>query len=257
MAMDTATHLGQQIARMRARLGDAPVLVGPSAALALGFRSAVGGERDARVHVAGVSPRRTATLVAHRLAMSPEDVIATSDGLCTSPVRTAVGLARGLGTGHLGVDQRVALLDGFLYSVRLPVADARIRASVESGLWGLFTGRRVLSLARDGVQSPKETELRLLLRRQGWPEAVVQCPVVSRAGNVVAHLDLGWPEYRVGVEYDGARIGTAGGTRMTSTGTTPSAGRVGSSCRWGRDCSPTRIACTRSWEICSRWPDTR
>lgn len=204
MTVDTATDAGQQIARMRARLGDGPVLVGPSAAWALGLRSAADGDPGHRVHITGVSPRRTATLVAHRMALSPGDVVVGPAGQCTGTVRTAVDLARGVGTAHLGVEERVALLDGFLYSVRLPVADARVRASTESGLWGLFTARRVLSLARDGVQSPKETELRLLLRRQRWPEPVVQCPVVSRAGNVVAHLDLGWPEYRVGVEYDGA-----------------------------------------------------
>jgi hypothetical protein len=133
-----------------------------------------------------------------------QDVVATPLGPATSPSRTALDLARGVGTGRLGHGERVALLDSFLYAVRLPVMQARARAAAESGLWGLSVGRRVLAVARDGVQSPKESELRLLLRDLRWPEPVVQCPVVSVAGNVVAHLDLGWPELRVGVEYDGA-----------------------------------------------------
>lgn len=55
---------------------------------------------------------------------------------------------------------------------------------------------------RDGVDSPKETELRLLIVRHGFLEPQVQCPVDD--GEVLLHLDLGWPDHRVGLEYDGA-----------------------------------------------------
>ncbi len=63
--------------------------------------------------------------------------------------------------------------------------------------------RRVLTWARDGVDSPKETELRLLALRCGFPEPDVQHAVVDRTGRIVARLDLGFATYRAGLEYDG------------------------------------------------------
>lgn len=88
---DRVTRIG----RMRARLGDEPVLLGPTAAWALGYGSA---PDRGLLHVAGVSPRRTATLVAHRTSLEPDDVVRTAVGLCTGPRRTALDLARGVGT---------------------------------------------------------------------------------------------------------------------------------------------------------------
>jgi very-short-patch-repair endonuclease len=48
-----------------------------------------------------------------------------------------------------------------------------------------------------------ETRLRLTVLAAGLVEPDVQCPV-SVDGHVVARLDLGWPDLRLGVEYDGA-----------------------------------------------------
>ncbi|MGF1645638.1 MAG: hypothetical protein ACFCVF_01750 [Kineosporiaceae bacterium] len=189
------------IERTRSRLGPEPVLVGWTAAVDHGLDVGPG---PAAVHVAGVTPRRARGLVAHRLALDPADVVAAEGGRRTSDLRTAMDLARGVGTAELAIDHRVVLLDAFLHLTRMPAVVARERAMSESGLWGLRDGRRVLALARDGVQSPKESELRLLLRHRRWPEPIVQCPVTSPGGMLVAHLDLGWPEFRVGVEYDGA-----------------------------------------------------
>lgn len=189
------------IARTRARLGPEPVLVGWSAAVDHGLDVGPG---PSAVHVAGVTPRRARGLVAHRSRLEAPDVLATRTGRVTSLSRTAVDLARGVGTAPLGIAERVVLLDAFLQRTGLAAVVARERAMSESGLWGLHDGRRVLALARDGVQSPKETDLRLLLRQRGWPEPVVQCPVTSPGGVLIAHLDLGWPQFRVGVEYDGA-----------------------------------------------------
>ncbi|MGF1661055.1 MAG: hypothetical protein ACFCVG_01045 [Kineosporiaceae bacterium] len=187
------------IAGTRARLGPKPVLVGWSAAVEHGLDVGPG---PPAVHVAGVTPRRARGLVAHRSRLEPPDVLAGATGRVTSLPRTAVDLARGVGTAPLGITERVVLLDAFLERTGLAAVVARERAMSESGLWGLHDGRR--ALARDGVQSPKETDVRLLLRRRGWPDPVVQCPVTSPGGVLVAHLDLGWPQFRVGVEYDGA-----------------------------------------------------
>ncbi|MFD6095604.1 hypothetical protein ACFVWN_08610 [Nocardiopsis flavescens] len=49
-------------------------------------------------------------------------------------------------------------------------------------------------------QSPAESWLRAVVLQAGLPPPVVQCPVAVHRR--VLHADLGWPEYRVAVEYD-------------------------------------------------------
>lgn len=48
----------------------------------------------------------------------------------------------------------------------------------------------------------EETWLRLLLIRGGYPRPETQIPLYEY-GTVVANLDMGWPQIRVSVEYDG------------------------------------------------------
>jgi very-short-patch-repair endonuclease len=57
--------------------------------------------------------------------------------------------------------------------------------------------RAALDLADAGAESPKETELRLLLVRDGLPRPVTQIKVGRR------RIDMGWPQWKVAVEYDG------------------------------------------------------
>jgi hypothetical protein len=181
--------------RSRAQL----VLVGPSAAWAHGCRLA---GLDDPVHVVGRA-RNGADLVRHESPLRPGDVVATPLGVATSLGRTAVDLARGIGTAHLDHVGRVVWADALLRATGLRAAEARAALVAASGLHGLTRARRVLRDARDGVDSPKETELRLLVTGAGFPEPRTQCPVLLH-GRVVARLDLGWEEYRAGVEYDGA-----------------------------------------------------
>jgi hypothetical protein len=72
--------------------------------------------------------------------------------------------------------------------------------------WGRFPGcgriRDALPLARPGVESPKETETRLLLRSFGLPEPAIQ-HVVSVDGRFLARVDLAYPECRIAIEYEG------------------------------------------------------
>jgi very-short-patch-repair endonuclease len=185
---------------MRATLGPEPVLVGPSAAFALGCPVTIS---RSRVHVAGVRPRRTAGLVAHRLVPAPDDVWPTAWGRATCPEVTMVDIARGIGTDHLSIDERVAWVDHLAHRSEVSVRYARELAAAWRGRRGLPAAREVLALARDGAESVKETELRLLVGRRGFAEPTLQHEVRSVTGRFVARLDLSWPDHRVGVEYDG------------------------------------------------------
>jgi very-short-patch-repair endonuclease len=60
-----------------------------------------------------------------------------------------------------------------------------------------------LDLVDEGAQSPRETWLRLLLIRAGFPRPKTQIPVLSPDGARPYYLDMGWEEIKLAVEYDG------------------------------------------------------
>jgi very-short-patch-repair endonuclease len=45
--------------------------------------------------------------------------------------------------------------------------------------------------------------LRLLLIEEGFPRPQTQIPLLSASGRPRYYLDMGWPEIKVAVEYDG------------------------------------------------------
>jgi very-short-patch-repair endonuclease len=60
-----------------------------------------------------------------------------------------------------------------------------------------------LDLADGGAESPQETRLRLALVQSGIARPVTQIPVTNEWGRVVRRIDMGWPEWKVGAEFDG------------------------------------------------------
>lgn len=63
--------------------------------------------------------------------------------------------------------------------------------------------RRSLAQVRQGVRSPRETRLRLLLVGAGLPEPGINWTLRDSRGAAVAELDLAYPRWRVTPEYDG------------------------------------------------------
>lgn len=93
----------------------------------------------------------------------------------------------------------------------LVVADSALRAGLpveslhaiaaEARGNGTARARRMLELVDDGAESARETWLRFAFLAAGWPTPVTQVEVETRRGTYWA--DLGWPEWRLLVEYDG------------------------------------------------------
>jgi very-short-patch-repair endonuclease len=65
--------------------------------------------------------------------------------------------------------------------------------------------RQVLALVDGGAESPQETRTRLAIVSAGLPRPRTQIAVHNEWGAVIARIDLGWEQWRVGVEYDGAQ----------------------------------------------------
>ena len=83
------------------------------------------------------------------------------------------------------------------------MADVELLAERYKGRRGIRQARRALSLVDAGAESPRETWLRLLLIRNGFPAPQTQIPVHDEYGQLVAVLDMGWEELKLAVEYEG------------------------------------------------------
>lgn len=131
-------------------------------------------------------------------AVEPDEVHAVGGIPVTSAARTAldIGCRRPL-------PQAVAEMDALLRATRLDCADVELLADRYRGRRGIRRARAALGLVDAGAESPRETWLRLLLIRAGLPRPRTQIPVIDEFGQIVARLDMGWPELKIGLEYDG------------------------------------------------------
>jgi very-short-patch-repair endonuclease len=111
---------------------------------------------------------------------------------CTTPARTAYDIGR-----RVPGDAAIIRVDALLNATRCKIEDVARIAERYPGARHIRRLHGVLDLADGGAESPKETELRLLLVRGGLPRPVTQIRVGRR------RIDMGWPEWKVGVEYDG------------------------------------------------------
>ena len=116
----------------------------------------------------------------------------------TSPARTAFDLGR-----RTGLQTAVIRLDALARATDLKTADVECLVERHRGARGIVQLRRALELVDGGSQSPWETRTRLTLIAAGLPRPATQVPVYD-ADCLIARIDLGWDEWLVGVEFDGA-----------------------------------------------------
>jgi hypothetical protein len=127
------------------------------------------------------------------------DEIAVVDHMrLTTPARTALDLA-----GRHPTDVAVASIDALVQATDLKMADVELLVDRYRGRRGMKAARVALELVDGGAQSPKETWLRLLLVRAGFPRPQTQIAVRNEWGWAEAYLDMGWEDLKVAVEYDG------------------------------------------------------
>lgn len=86
--------------------------------------------------------------------------------------------------------------------------------AARAGGRGVVRAREVLELADGRAESPGETLTRWRLHRAGLPAPGLQIPVVTSAGRFRA--DLGWPEVRLLLEFDGFVKYAGGGARAAA-----------------------------------------
>lgn len=156
-------------------------------------RTPGGGQRNHVVHT-------------HVGRVAPDDVVELEGFRVTTPARTVVDLARGM-----GFDDAVVLLDAALQSPDLrgeesPLLRAELEGVIErcGRVPGIKMARDVLALADGRSGSPLESRSRIIMWRHGLPKPVLQHVVVDDHGHVIARLDFAWVEEKVYGECDGA-----------------------------------------------------
>ncbi|MCV7399829.1 DUF559 domain-containing protein [Mycobacterium fragae] len=143
---------------------------------------------------------KTAGIILHSDTLW-DDEVCVRDGIrMTTAARTAFDLGR-----RKGLINAVIRLDALANATELKVADVEVLADRHRGARGLVQLRRVLPMVDGGAESPYETRTRLALVAGGLPRPRTQIEVRNEWGAVLARIDMGWDEWQVGVEFDGAQ----------------------------------------------------
>lgn len=148
--------------------------------------------------------RKDAGVQVWEAGIEPDEVAVVHGMRLTTPARTALDLACRYPT-----DMAVAAIDALVQATDLKVADVELLVDRYRGRRGIKAARAALELVDGGAQSPKETWLRLLLLRAGFPRPKTQIPVLNEWGWAEAYLDMGWEDIKVAAEYDGAQHQTS------------------------------------------------
>jgi hypothetical protein len=122
------------------------------------------------------------------------------DGMSvTTAARTAFDIGR-----RLDLEGGVQRIDALMNAADVKAAEVEAVAARHPGVRGLRQLRETLGLVDGGAESPYESLTRLLLVQAGFPRPQTQIPVLDEYGLVIAYIDMGWTEWLVGVDFDGA-----------------------------------------------------
>jgi hypothetical protein len=116
----------------------------------------------------------------------------------STPVQAFIELAS-IGTNLV---ELVVAGDSLAKAVRLH-PQAFVEAAEQWTGRGAKRARRAARLIREGVDSPQETRLRLLIVLAGLPEPEVNWVVWDEQGRWIRRYDMGYRDYKLVIEYDG------------------------------------------------------
>jgi hypothetical protein len=117
----------------------------------------------------------------------------------TTAARTAFDIGR-----RLDLESGVQRIDALMNATDIKVNDVEAVAACHPGVRGLRQIRETLKLVDGGAESPYESLTRLLLVQAGFPRPQTQIPVLDEYGYLFARIDMGWAEWLVDVDFEGA-----------------------------------------------------
>jgi hypothetical protein len=153
---------------------------------------------QAPAEIVRANPYPQKDMVVRRYHLIDDDVCLAKSMQVTTPARTAFDLGRRLPL-EVGVQHLDALMNASLFEV----ADVETIAERHPRARGLRQLRHTLHLVDGGAESPYESLTRLMLIQHGFPRPQTQIPVYDQRGRLFARIDIGWSDYRVGVDFEG------------------------------------------------------
>lgn len=145
--------------------------------------------------------RRRPGIIVREERIGPDEVCQIGDFSVTTPVRTALDLAR-----FLPRDDAVAHLDALAIATDIKADQVLESAARYRGLRGIRSARTALDLMDAGGQSPRETWLRLLLIDAGFRRPRTQIQVSDDFTE--AFIDMGYDDVKIGLDYEGKHHAT-------------------------------------------------
>jgi hypothetical protein len=137
-------------------------------------------------------------ILIHRDKLDDDEMCVVRGIPATTPARAAYDLGR-RGT----LRQAVVRLDALANATGLKPDDVSPLVDRHKGARGIVQLRRAVDLMDGGAESPQETRTRLLLIAAGFPRPQTQILVCDQFGYFIGRIDMGWTQWKVGVEYDG------------------------------------------------------
>jgi hypothetical protein len=134
----------------------------------------------------------------HVRDLRQDDVTELAGLRVTSGAQTFLDLAARLPPAEL-----VAVGDALLRRKHLTAAALAARLARADGVRGVVRGRNCAPLLTGKAHSRPESLVRYWLHDAGLPVPVPQLPVHDRWGREVAHVDLGYEEWKVALEFEG------------------------------------------------------
>ena len=143
-------------------------------------------------------------------ARPPEGIVIHRDRLCDEelavvdgmPVTTAARTAFDIGRRDTLITA-IIRVDALANATGLKAVDVERVAERHRGARGIVQLRQVDDLMDGGAESPQETRTRLLLIAAGFPRPQTQIVVCNEYGDFVGRIDMGFTQWKVGIEYDG------------------------------------------------------
>jgi hypothetical protein len=201
-----ASGPGERLRDVRALIARLPrgtVLGFRTAATLLGLGPVLGpcppaGEGVHVIVPPGVARPRIRGVVCHEAAVPVRYAVMIGGVPCAPPERCAIDLVRTLPRMH-----GIALLDGALRAEVCATADLTAELGHHAGLRGVVRARELVGIADGRAECAQESHLRLIVIDGGLPAPEPQVRVCDPVGWLRYRLDLGYPERKVGLEYDG------------------------------------------------------
>lgn len=153
-------------------------------------------------------------VVTHRSLILEEEVVQVHGRRVTSPERTWLDCATLLSLQDLVIlgDHLVREPHTWAEERRIQwttVAALRDCLLLHPGVPGISKARSALELVRVGADSPQETLLRLAMGRARLPDPSLQveCWDAQYSADFPATADLGYPQWRIAIQYEGKHHG--------------------------------------------------